>query len=226
MQAAAADSSRCGSGAVATTSTPHVLRQSTRAKAVIHGIDIDLTAPAVATALPGPSSKRARAAMSAAAASIAITIVLSSDDEEADTEVPPAARSEDEGSCLEISRPPSPLDESLSGSAAADADAELSSEGIAFIGCRGGLRPHVLPHKRSLCPVKRFTPGHAKRTTGGNSERCDKCWCYICDVMAANCPQWESNDTSRPAHCNAHDGGPLWRKLRNQRRRRLNPAPA
>lgn len=210
-------------------SSMHVLRVPARAKAVIERIDIDLTPSAVTPASAGPFSGTSSAAGSGAATSGAVActatvIVLSSDDEE----VAPAPRSDDKDFCFEISQPPTPLDVSFTGSTTADADAELSSEGMAFVGSRGRLCP-LLPHRRSNCPNKPFiqrTQRNAKRTLDRNGERCEHCWCYVCDVVAANCPQWESNDTSTPAHCNAHDRCSLWKRLRKARQRELQLAPA
>jgi hypothetical protein len=131
----------------------------------------------------------------------------------------PAALSDDDY-CVVISRPSSPEDPSRVGSA--DADAELNRDGIAFIGSHGKRqRPQALPHSRPDCPLKPFVlpPVGAKRAVGGNGERCELCWCYVCDVVAADCQQWDSRDNNWPAHCNAHGGEPLWKKMREERRR-------
>jgi hypothetical protein len=199
---------------VTATSATHKLCVPPRAKATIDRIDINLTSPPVAVASSGQSSRKRPAAGSAAAATNASISLMSSDDED-------VAVGSDDDCCCEISRPPSPVDASNVGSA--NEDAELSSEGIAFVGFS---RAHALPHQRSNCPIKLFARRtSAKRTVAGNSERCDLCFCYVCDVEASKCPQWESSDTKRPAHCNAYFGLSRWDKLRNKRQRASAPKP-
>jgi hypothetical protein len=40
------------------------------------------------------------------------------------------------------------------------------------------------------------------------------CWCYVCEVPAAKCVQWDSKDAKVPAHCNAHAGNRLWANIK------------
>lgn len=42
---------------------------------------------------------------------------------------------------------------------------------------------------------------------GPNASFCDKCFCYVCDLPAKDCPDWAD-------HCNAHDGEDIWKAKR------------
>jgi hypothetical protein len=114
--------------------------------------------------------------------------------------------------CVIISRPTSPNRTE----AGAQYIIEYDEDGIALMGCTGGLLIGNLPHLRSTCPVNPFTKSRGLRTVGCNPALCAKCYCYICDRPAVECPQWTSLDTTRPAHCNAHDKHSVWQRLRKK----------
>ena len=62
------------------------------------------------------------------------------------------------------------------------------------------------------CTECRFESHTASNTiTNKNKECCDLCYCYVCDIKAKDCPQWDS------LHCHAEDTGPrasVWKALR------------
>jgi hypothetical protein len=53
-----------------------------------------------------------------------------------------------------------------------------------------------MPHQREACQVFPFKR-NASAESGANTQYCPNCYCYVCDVPAANCGDWDSN------HCNA-----------------------
>ena len=81
----------------------------------------------------------------------------------------------------------------------------------------GGL--HELPHLRACCLQHPFVRTHGKRPHQGNAATCSRCYCYICDRPAAECPRWRSEDPKAPSHCNAHSGHKQWRLLQGRAKR-------
>ncbi|GMI14569.1 hypothetical protein TrLO_g4418 [Triparma laevis f. longispina] len=60
------------------------------------------------------------------------------------------------------------------------------------------------PHPRSLCTL------HPHKISP--LLFCPKCYCYVCDVPASECKQWDK-------HCNAKSGVPVWEQIRKDKRR-------
>ena len=87
---------------------------------------------------------------------------------------------------------------------------------------QGGTLAADLPHARCACPLTPFVPSIAKRTVRGNDAFCEKCWCFVCEVPAAQCHQWTSMDTKQPAHCNGHARGKMWATLKNDARNKAD----
>ena len=71
-----------------------------------------------------------------------------------------------------------------------------------------GFSSPVLPHTREHCPEYIFD--RSDIVCSNNIRKCDKCYCYICDVSASECKVWRS-------HCNASAKGQLghiWKQLK------------
>lgn len=73
---------------------------------------------------------------------------------------------------------------------------------------------HVYPHGRADCAAHRFVPAVTAAAVVANRATCDKCFCYVCDVAAADCADWG-------VHCMAHAGSEAWRAVRSRKKRRL-----
>ena len=61
------------------------------------------------------------------------------------------------------------------------------------------------------CHFQSNTAGTAGASANNNKECCDLCYCYVCDIKAKDCLQWEG------VHCHAEDTGPranIWKALR------------
>jgi len=71
----------------------------------------------------------------------------------------------------------------------------------------GTVNAMQLPHMRPHCTEHPFQSGeHA----ASNSQTCDLCYCYVCDVPVKDCKHWT-------LHCNATDKGPrayYWNSMR------------
>ena len=76
----------------------------------------------------------------------------------------------------------------------------------------GYVKPEVTyPHNRSDCTEYPHRVGDTK-----NNERyCDKCYCYVCDVLVAQCEVWGTSEPSKRkdvgkgyGHCNAYSNKP------------------
>ncbi|KAJ1627683.1 hypothetical protein T492DRAFT_580753, partial [Pavlovales sp. CCMP2436] len=73
---------------------------------------------------------------------------------------------------------------------------EDDDEDVQMVGAsEGAFVLADFPHAREWCVV--FP--HA--ASGGWSARCPNCYCYVCDVPAAECAQWG-------AHCSARHADP------------------
>ena len=121
-----------------------------------------------------------------------------------DAEALEADKEEDE--CREVSPPPRPPPTRTQG--------DDFGDGVVLVGIRGGLLMEDMPHARADCPLRPFATGAAKRTIGKNEAACAHCWCYVCQHPVADCIQWTSLDTARPAHCNAHGGNVIWKRMK------------
>lgn len=101
---------------------------------------------------------------------------------------------------------------------------------------RVGIRANIdYPHLRQHCGTHAYiglkkgatnvnTAEKLRRTTENNMQHCGKCWCYVCDVEAANCREWST-------HCMADDRDQKYVAMRTTRRRqalratRRSPSP-
>ena len=61
-----------------------------------------------------------------------------------------------------------------------------------------------LAHPRPLCATHKF------ETQAGRAKHCDMCYCYVCDIKAADCKSWSKG----AKHCNAHEGERKWVEMR------------
>ena len=115
----------------------------------------------------------------------------------------------EEDACWEVSPPPRPPPAHLRGDFGDDL-----GDGLVLVGTSGGLLIEDLPHARADCSLRSFVAGAAKRTVGDNQVACAHCWCYVCQQPVVHCRQWTSLDTARPAHCNAHGGNVIWKRMK------------
>ena len=73
-----------------------------------------------------------------------------------------------------------------------------------------------MPHARCGCPTMNFVvlpPDKevSERARATNSKTCDKCYCYVCDVLATECGEW-------PVHCMAFDRDKTWKERRAKKK--------
>ena len=87
---------------------------------------------------------------------------------------------------------------------------DVDGDGDLVVVGSSGLVASNMPHPRHACTTHRFRESKARRTVAENARRCDHCWCFVCEVRAAECPQWSSNDVQKPAHCNAYPKAGFW----------------
>ena len=128
---------------------------------------------------------------------------------EGESEVEGCIDLDEESEVEEVAPPPPPPRVSFVVS-----DGEDEVQGTASA---GGL--HELPHLRACCLQHPFVRTHGKRPHQGNAATCSRCYCYICDRPAAECPRWRSEDPKAPSHCNAHSGHKQWRLLQGRAKR-------
>jgi len=95
---------------------------------------------------------------------------------------------------------------------------DLGNDDIQFVSTTSGLLAQDLPHPRRFCMAHPFTLCWAKKTVAGNEKACARCYCFVCDVEWAECTQWTSENTKRPAHCNSHGGrnSAMWTLMKSQ----------
>ncbi|XP_061882038.1 uncharacterized protein LOC133633513 [Entelurus aequoreus] len=71
----------------------------------------------------------------------------------------------------------------------------------------------LLPHARYDCPIHPFTASdNCVAPVSGNQNKCEQCFCYICDKPASTCEKWQ---LSQACHCNSHKKSDVWNGLRN-----------
>ncbi|XP_061769975.1 uncharacterized protein zgc:112980 isoform X2 [Nerophis ophidion] len=71
----------------------------------------------------------------------------------------------------------------------------------------------LLPHARYDCTIHPFTASdNCVAPVSGNQNKCEQCFCYICDKLASTCEKWQ---LSQVCHCNSHKKSDFWNGLRN-----------
>ena len=89
---------------------------------------------------------------------------------------------------------------------ASETPALLPGEDMRVVATALTLHPlRDYPHMRFQCGVHEF----------GSTEYCTNCFCYVCDIRAAECPVWYD-------HAGAHEKHPLARSARECARLRRN----
>ena len=97
-----------------------------------------------------------------------------------------------------------PNNNTTSNSTSAMQDDDDDDDEVVFV----GFSSPVLPHTREHCPEYIFN--RSDIVCSNNIRKCDKCYCYICDISASECKAWRS-------HCNASAKGQLghvWKQLK------------
>jgi hypothetical protein len=90
----------------------------------------------------------------------------------------------------------------------------------------GTVNQVLLPHMRQHCTEEPFLPwspsfGNVtikEQRENNNLKVCSLCYCYVCDVEASKCSNWQS-------HCSATDSGPtgpVWTNQRNAHKHQKN----
>ena len=87
---------------------------------------------------------------------------------------------------------------------------EEDEDELIVTGTRGVIANEHLPHARENCAAVPF--GDSKDS---HRRYCCMCFCYVCDVLAAECNHWES-------HCSATHRDELW-KLQRQVKLQAKP---
>ena len=94
-----------------------------------------------------------------------------------------------------------------------------TNEALEVVESRRGLQPLVdYPHFRFQCAIHPFKRQRIQR----KKLICPKCFCYVCDILAEKCGQWDD-------HCKATDSQSFWQSLRRSKmddRKKLAVDPA
>ena len=92
-----------------------------------------------------------------------------------------------------------------------DVDADADDDDITFVGRTGNNALSDFPHARENCLRHRFVQGN-------ETACCPNCYCYVCDDVASDCPEWAD-------HCRASHTSPAWQQRRAQwKQRKAMPA--
>ncbi|KAL9186838.1 hypothetical protein ACHAXT_010558 [Thalassiosira profunda] len=71
------------------------------------------------------------------------------------------------------------------------------------------------PHMRSSCGVNKFVyDAQIHGYPHDNEQHCAKCYCFVCDVPAAECDKWNKGGGNYASHCHAHDKDKKWVGMR------------
>jgi histone deacetylase complex regulatory component SIN3 len=148
------------------------------------------------------------------AASSTVVDLTMSDDEDAAEDAAGAASDEDDkqqqpsidSDGLEVYEPEQPA-----ASAATTATITLGDDDdeCVVVG-RSSSAIEMLPHARADCVVHPFAAGTYRSF-------CTTCYCYVCDIPAADCANWA-------VHCEATHADPFWREERTQQKQQRGPA--
>ena len=86
---------------------------------------------------------------------------------------------------------------------------------VEIVGTKTNSALVAMPHARCSCPTVHFIvlpeKEASERVRNINSKTCDKCYCWVCDVLASECTEWSS-------HCMAFDRDPTWKKRRTEKK--------
>ncbi|CAK8695886.1 unnamed protein product [Clavelina lepadiformis] len=81
----------------------------------------------------------------------------------------------------------------------------------------GTKEAEIMSHIRCDCPVHTYVRIESVSISPNpaNVKSCSKCYCYICDKLAAECTQWTAEGCP---HCNANTKSSCWKARRNMKR--------
>ena len=87
---------------------------------------------------------------------------------------------------------------------------------IEIVGTKTDTALVAMPHARCSCPTVHFIvlpekEEASEKVRSTNSKTCNKCYCWVCDVLASECTEWSS-------HCMAFDRDPAWKKRRAEKK--------
>ena len=86
---------------------------------------------------------------------------------------------------------------------------DVDGDGDLVVVGSSGLVASNMPHPRHACTTHRFRESKARRTVAENARRCDHCWCFVCEVRAAEFAVVVER-RQKPAHCNAYPKAGFW----------------
>jgi SNF2-related domain len=89
-----------------------------------------------------------------------------------------------------------------------DDDDDTTDEEVEFVKSTGVNALSDFPHSREHCVVIPFV---LTGDTVRNQEYCPNCYCYVCDTVVTDCPEWSD-------HCHARHDEHKWQQLRNQKK--------
>ena len=94
---------------------------------------------------------------------------------------------------------------------------------VEIVGTKTNSALVAMPHARCSCPTVHFIvlpeKEASERVRNTNSKACDKCYCWVCDVLASECTEWSS-------HCMAFDRDPTWKKRRAEKKAQSDSSAA
>jgi superfamily II DNA or RNA helicase len=110
----------------------------------------------------------------------------------------PSSDDNDDECCI-IEKPPPPA---LRKPVASEPSSSTANDEVQCTGRSGVIALSDFPHARNNCAAFKWADAPEKY--------CPQCFCYVCDLLVAECGEWSS-------HCHATNDVPHWQALRKRR---------